>query len=185
MQCKALTFADGRANTSGTRAEEMRMELSRRLAAVALVVLGMSVGIPGADAHDSSMTRNWMSGGRAGFCTQASVQQNHGWHQNSTSATNCNTWINADHAQYEEFYKVPPEQWGQPGTYCFNNGWFTDSNTGGMNRFYGWDIWNWCNNGGWVNVVITIDSWQFAAPPGTGAWIGGALRPATWHCHCP
>ncbi|MEO6628781.1 MAG: hypothetical protein ABIP03_09460 [Aquihabitans sp.] len=105
-------------------------------------------------------------------------------HNNATFATNCSNVIRADHLQFESFYKV--RVWGQPGIHCFDNGWFQDSNTNTMQRFWGWgwDIGNWCNdNGAWE--WITIDPWQYAAPVGTNAWVGGALRPATNHCHCP
>ena len=154
--------------------------LRAALAALALAMLSLPQP---ATAHPVPMTKNWISGGQQGFCVNASVQQEHAWHSNFTWASNCfdGGRIRTNHYQYESFYKVV--NWGQPGVHCFNNGWHSDAGTLDMNRFYPWDIGNWCNNSGqWLHV--TIDSWQYADRPGVGSF-GGALRPATWHCHGP
>lgn len=62
---------------------------------------------------------------------------------------------------------------------------YSGQNVSTFIQTYNWDIW-WqfpCNNGFNVNVVLTIDSWQYAAQG--NVWQGGVWQPATWHCHCP
>ena len=113
-----------------------------------------------------------------------SVNQAHTWHDISTWRTNCQNIWPTWHAQLLEYYKTP--RWGQPGTYCFNNGWHQSGQRENvMHRFWGFDIWHGCNNGGGVWVVLTVDSWQGSWDSNAGVWRIGSWRPATAHCHCP
>lgn len=131
---------------------------------------------PGRDGEELDRRRP------TGVLTNAEVAQEHAWHS-FTYASNCSNAlrIRTDHWQLMKYYKVV--QWGQPGVHCFDNGWNSGVGTLHMDRFYPWDIGNWCNNSG-QHLNVTIDSCQFANRPNGGA-LGVALRPATWHCHCP
>ena len=75
---------------------------------------------------------------------------------------------------------------GGAGTFCFDEGWYQSPNGDSptYNRFYGYDIGNWCNWGG-IHHWISIDSWQYSWKNDSEGYKGGARRPATWHCHCP
>ena len=159
-----------------------RKYLRTMFAAMALSVMLMPQA---ASAHDSENRRNQRIFGEFGFCVNGAVTQNHGWHWVETFSTNCNNARDSWHAQYQEYFKAP--QYGVPGDFCFSEGWHQspDGNEPTFFNFYGWDIWNWCNNGAWVNVVLYVDSWQYSWKSDWDGWRGGAFRPATSHCHCP
>ena len=136
-----------------------------------------------ASAHGGESTRAGVLGGVAGHCVNGNVRQAHGWHWVNTFRTTCNLGRATWHAQYQEYYKVRPgENWG---TYCFEEGWHESGHQDQFFNHYGWDIWNWCNNGVGVWVVLTIDSWHDSWKENHGwVWPPG-WRPATSHCHCP
>jgi hypothetical protein len=120
--------------------------------------------------------------GYQGFCVNAQVTQEHAWHHNTTSSTNCNNYTNRWLHQYEQFYKM--RLLSNTAEYCFDNGWHQSPNGSSSSyfNFWGWDAGHWCNYGG-AHMKLFIDTWQGAW---NGAqWIDGFRRPATAHCHCP
>ncbi len=137
-----------------------------------------------ANAHSTTATRNGIIGGEPGFCVYGGVTQTHSWHDVSTFASNCQNMVPVWHTQKQEYYKVAGG--GQPGVFCFSEGWYqSPAKQNSFYKFYGWDIWHRCNNGLHVNVILTVDSWQFSWKSDWEGWRGGAWRPATSHCHCP
>lgn len=172
------------------RAQNQRVHRSNGL--ISAVLLAAVITLIGqmtpAEAHNSEGKRQGRLFGSPTFCTFGTVVQNHGYHWVETSAwggdRSCDRGAaNTSHTQYQQYYKTAV--WGQPGTYCGFEGWHMSG--GGQPSFvkvYNWDIWHMpCNNGGGVNVWISIDSWQYSA--WNGVWNGGVWRPATAHCHCP
>jgi hypothetical protein len=127
--------------------------------------------------------RDGMIYGEQGFCVHGQVTQEHRWHQVSTHRRDCSDLRNTWHTQFQQYYKVWP--WGAPGAFCFSEGWKESPDSRAVwTVHYPWDIWHWCNNGAGVNVILTIDSWQYSWQDGVG-YKGGVWRPATRHCHCP
>ena len=136
------------------------------------------------DAHTqyANSSKSGIIGGQQGFCVHGGVTQTHSSHEVWTRMSNCLNFGTTWHAQYQEYYKTPV--WGQPGTYCFYEGWYTSGHQAVFTNYYSYDIWSYCNNGFNVNVWLSIDSWQYSWRDYVG-WLGGAWRPATNHCHCP
>lgn len=86
-----------------------------------------------------------------------------------------------------EWYKSQP--WlGGPYSRCHWTGEYTNRyRVSGFTTWINYDVWHYCNWGAGVHVDITMDTWNWAHDG--GAWRpyygGGAVRPITWHCHCP
>lgn len=150
---------------------------------VTLAVVALSaVTVAPAVAHDAQRSRSGMIGGISGQCTQGGVTQDHTWHYIVTYVTNCSNQVQGWFAQYQEVYKSPGG--GQPGTFCFSEGWFqSPAKQNSFARFYGDDMWGRCNL--WPNpyTFISVDSWQYSWTNDYVGWVGGAWRPATFHCH--
>jgi hypothetical protein len=137
-----------------------------------------------AEAHPVTHSRQVRVHGEFGFCVEAAATQEHAWHSITTSSTNCNNFRNSWHTHNLEYYKVPMA--GGAGTFCFDNGWYQSAHANSavyMNVFR-WDIGNWCNYGG-IHHWITTDTWQYSWKNDWEGYKGGAVRPHTWHCHCP
>lgn len=147
-----------------------------------MAMWGMLVPQP-ATSHPSTEDRYRQVYSEPGFCVLANARQDHTWHRMETTTRNSCGAFATTHTQYQQYYKVPT--WGAPGTYCFSEGWHqSPPNVTSWVKFYDYDIWYWCNNGGGVNVWLSIDSWQYSYKPNYG-FVGAPWRPASRHCHCP
>lgn len=149
-----------------------------------LMLLAMPAPQP-ASADAGQYTRNGLVYGETGFCVQGGVTQAHSWHSVSTYMTNCQNNVSTWHAQYQQYYKVVPGAYY--GRFCFSEPGKQSNNQAAFTNTYTWDIWNWCNDGPGVNVVLTVDSWQWSwdGRAGSPGWKGNVWTPATSHCHCP
>jgi hypothetical protein len=155
---------------------------------LALAVLAVALGLAQPAGAHPVVEQGWPPGNRSGliagysgFCVYGSVIQEHAWHDNTTSSTNCANYVKRWHRQYEQFYRQRLS--GGGAEFCFDNGYH--QSTSASEVFFNhwpWDAGNWCNfSGAWMNLYI--DTWQ-AAWNGQ-AWVEGQWRPATKHCHCP
>jgi len=156
----------------------------RALIASVMLLWAMLVPQP-ATAHAPEYTKSGIMYGEPGFCVHGAVTQGHSWHSIGTQMSNCQNVVSTWHAQYQEYYKVRPGDYY--GRYCFYEPERQSNNQQSFSKLYTWDIWYWCNDGGGVNVMLTVDSWQWSwdGRAGNPGWKGNAWRPATSHCHCP
>jgi hypothetical protein len=147
------------------------------LAALALAMLT----VPQTASAHPTIHEQWRETWRdsSGACSVVGVKQAHTWHQ--VNQHSCGFQV--QFAQYQEYYKV--RYLGGPGDFCFSEGYhYSARGVRTFEKFYGYDIWHWCNYGGGTNVYLTIDSWAYVIFPGYG-WYGNPVRPITLHCHCP
>lgn len=132
-----------------------------------------------ASAHPTwheAYRQTWRDPG--GACSNVHVRQEHAWH--FVNQSSCG--FRVQFAQLQYYYKVPT--WGAAGEFCFSEGYnYSPSGVSTFEKFYPWDIGNWCNYGG-RHHYISIDEWAYAIYP-YGGWMGEGVRPITFHCHCP